>query len=249
MDSVVNKTITGESNSPVYLRTRDDLVSQIKQGVLKPHDALPSERVLAEQLSISRMTARNALAEVEKMGYAYRKDRKGWFVANQRLSYNVGNSLSFAARAIDESIDVTIDVISEQTQPADEQLANSLSIDKGVLVHSYQRVFSVDRRPVIVETESVIASLFPDLLLQDLSQPSTLLHENRYGIKGSTGYVTIRCVQISSDDRILLGKSAPPYGMEVKLVVLNSEGIPFCSGQQIWCGDLAEFTLTAVANS
>ncbi|MFT5260025.1 MAG: GntR family transcriptional regulator [Saprospiraceae bacterium] len=248
MNSAVNKTIASKDKSPVYLRTRDKLVSQIQQGDFKPHDALPSERALAEQMGISRMTARQALAEVEKAGYAYRQDRKGWFVANQRLSYDVGNTLSFAARAIDESMDVSIDVISMDSHPADERLANSLGIEAGSLVHTYQRVFNVDQRPVIVETESVIAALFPDLLQQDLSQSSTLLHENRYGVFGSTGQVTIRCAPISPRDQILLGDTAPPYGMEIKLVVSDAKGIPFCCGQQIWCGDLAEFTLTAKAS-
>ena len=229
----------------MYLRARDEIIRQIENGALKPHDALPSERALADQLGISRMTARHALGEVERSGYAYRKGRKGRFVADQRLSYDVGRTLSFAARAQREQLNVSIDVISTSTCGADELLADKLNIDQGSAVHAYQRVFNVDGRPVIVEREFVIAELFPDLLEQDLSQPSTLLHETRYGVVGSQGRVTIRCSELSSDDRVLLGPDSAPYGMDVELVVVDPKGNPFCYGRQLWCSELAEFTLLA----
>ena len=241
----VNKNITPENLAPMYLNARDKIIKQIETGNLKAHDALPSERLLAEQFGISRMTARHALGEVEKSGYAYRKGRKGRFVADQRLSYDVGRTLSFAARAQNEKLNVSIDVVSTSTCAASKFVADKLNVDEGTTIHTYQRVFKVDGRPVIVEHESVLADLFPDLLEQDLSQPSTLLHETRYGVVGSQGRVTIRCSEISPDDKALLGKDSAPYGMEVELVVLDSKGSPFCYGKQLWCSDLAEFTLLA----
>ena len=229
----------------MYLSARDEIILQIETGTLKPHSALPSERVLADQLGISRMTARHALGEVERNGYAYRKGRKGRFVADQRLSYDIGRTLSFAARAKREQLNVSIDVISTSTHSACEFLAGKLNIDQDSVVHTYQRVFKIDGKPVIVERESVLANLFPDLLSQDLSQPSTLLHETRYGVVGSQGRVTIRCSKLSVDDRTLLGKDSAPYGMDVELIVLDHKFIPFCYGRQLWCSDLAEFTLLA----
>jgi GntR family transcriptional regulator len=245
MNMTVNKNMSAENGAPMYLNAKDEIVRQIEKGALKPHDALPSERALADRLGISRMTARHALGEVERSGYAYRKGRKGRFVADQRLSYDVGTTLSFAARAQRDRLNVSIDVISTSTGGANPVLADKLNVDQGTMIHTYQRVFNVDGRPVIVERESVLAGLFPDLLEQDLSQPSTLLHEARYGVVGSQGRVTLRCREISRDDRLLLGKDAAPYGMEVELVVLNAQGDPFCYGHQWWCSDLAEFTLLA----
>ena len=240
MIATVNK-----KNTPIYLQARDSLVDKIDKGVLKPHEALPSERVLAEQLGISRMTARQALAEVEKAGYAYRKGRRGRFVADQRLSYDVGTTLSFAARALGDSVDLSIEVISTSTEEADEALANKLAVTPGSLVHVYKRVFKVNGRPVLVERESALADRFPDLLEQDLSQPSTLLHESRYGVIGSKSRVTIRCSKISPEDKKLLTKDTAPYGMEMDSVIVDSQQKPFCCGHQIWCSELAEFTLLA----
>jgi hypothetical protein len=33
--------------------------------------------------------------------------------------------------------------------------------------------------------------------------------------------------------------------MEMESVIIDAEGKPFCNGHQIWCSELAEFTLLA----
>jgi DNA-binding GntR family transcriptional regulator len=233
------------STAPIYLRTRDKLIEQINAGQLKPNDALPSERVLAEQLGISRMTARQALAELEKAGYAYKQPRKGRFVADKRLSYDIGNTLSFASRALQDSVNLTIEVIAKSTERASPHIAQKLGLEIGAQVHTYKRLFRVSGKTVLVEREWAVAQLFPDLLEQDLSQPTTLLHESRYGVIGSSGRITVRCAEISTEDRALLDADTAPYGLEMELTIFDSTDTAFCHGQQTWCSELAEFTLLA----
>ena len=239
----VNKNT--HATAPIYIRTRDKLIEQIDAGQLKPNDALPSERALAEQLSISRMTARQALAELEKVGYAYRQPRKGRFVADKRLSYDIGNTLSFASRALQNSVNLTIEVISKLTEKASPHIAQKLGLEIGAQVHTYKRLFRVSGNTVLVEQEWAVAELFPDLLEQDLSQPTTLLHESRYGVIGSSGRITVRCAEISDEDRALLDADTAPFGLEMELTIFDSTDTPFCYGQQTWCSELAEFTLLA----
>lgn len=47
--------------APLHARLRDALAIQISNGTLKPGDALPSERILQEELGVSRATVRQAL--------------------------------------------------------------------------------------------------------------------------------------------------------------------------------------------
>lgn len=243
MDASVNQKNSSKAGLPIYLHARDSLVENIENGRLKPHDALPSERLLAEQLGISRMTARQALVELERAGYAYRKGKQGRYVADRRLSHDVGTTLSFAALALSESINLTIEVLSAETVAADGALAAQLAIDPGSPVHTYRRLFRVDGRTALIERESAIAERFPDLLEQDLSQPSTLLHESRYGVIGSKGRVSIRCQKISDRDIKLFAADSPPYGLELDLIVIDTEGKPFCCSHQVWSSEMAEFTL------
>ena len=243
----MNETVNKNKGppAPIYLRARDKLVAQIDAGKLKPNDALPSERALAAQSGISRMTARQALTELEKAGYAYRRPRKGRFVADKRLSYDIGTTLSFASRALQDSVNLSIEVIAKSTEKADRQIAEKLELEIGARVHTYKRLFRVGGEAVLVEREWALAELFPDLLEQDLGQPTTLLHENRYGVIGSSGRITVRCVEIAPEDRKLLNTSTASYGLEMELIVFDSSDRPFCYGRQIWCSELAEFTLLA----
>jgi GntR family transcriptional regulator len=245
MDTTASKNKDASEHSPIYLQTKNSLVKQIENGELKPHDALPSERALAIQFNISRMTARRALVEVEKAGYAYSKDRSGRFVTAQRLSYDVGTTLSFAAHALREQVNLSIEVISTSTEEASAFLAQKLDIEAGTLVHIYSRVFKVDGQTVLIERESAIAERFPELLSQDLRQSSLSLYENHYGVTGTKGQVTIRCAKISTEQKQLFSADTAPYGLEVNMVLLDSQEKPFCYDQQTWCAEMAEFTLLA----
>ncbi|MEM6711820.1 MAG: GntR family transcriptional regulator [Pseudomonadota bacterium] len=58
---------------PRYARLAQAVVQAIDEGVLAHGRALPSERVFAEQLKISRVTVRKALASLTSAGVVVRK--------------------------------------------------------------------------------------------------------------------------------------------------------------------------------
>jgi DNA-binding GntR family transcriptional regulator len=65
---------------PQYRSMAADLRAMIESGKLRPGDALPSESALAERYSVSRGTARHALAELEGAGLVESVHGKGRFV-------------------------------------------------------------------------------------------------------------------------------------------------------------------------
>ena len=58
----VNNKLSPQSDQPLYRQIGTILTDQIERGTLAPGDPLPSERTLADDYGISRMTARQALA-------------------------------------------------------------------------------------------------------------------------------------------------------------------------------------------
>jgi DNA-binding GntR family transcriptional regulator len=66
--------------APQYQAMADDLRNLIASGRFKPGDPLPSEMALAEQYSVSRGTARHALAELEGAGLVVTVHGKGRYV-------------------------------------------------------------------------------------------------------------------------------------------------------------------------
>jgi GntR family transcriptional regulator len=68
------------NDQPAYKYIEDMLRQRIRAGVLKPHDAVPSERKLAKIYGVRLMTARHALSELEREGIVERRRGAGTFV-------------------------------------------------------------------------------------------------------------------------------------------------------------------------
>ena len=49
---------------------------------------LPAERALSERFATTRITIKEALSSLEADGLIYRAERRGWFVAPPRLTYD-----------------------------------------------------------------------------------------------------------------------------------------------------------------
>ena len=73
-----------DRNSPIpqYFQLQTWLIEQIEQGVFKPKDKIPTEEELTTMTGLARATVRQAIRNLENMGYLERKRRLGTFVLN-----------------------------------------------------------------------------------------------------------------------------------------------------------------------
>ncbi len=78
----MNIIISNSSGRPIYEQITFQLKQLILTGELKPHDMLPSMRLLAKELRISVITTKRAYENLEKDGFIYTLVGKGSFVAD-----------------------------------------------------------------------------------------------------------------------------------------------------------------------
>lgn len=78
----MNIIISNSSGRPIYEQITSQLKQLILTGELKPHDMLPSMRLLAKELRISVITTKRAYEDLEKDGFIYTLVGKGSFVAD-----------------------------------------------------------------------------------------------------------------------------------------------------------------------
>jgi len=69
-----------KSGKPVYLQLVDQVRAAVASGTLRPGEALPSIRPLAEELRVNRNTVAKAYAELESQGIIETLAGKGCFV-------------------------------------------------------------------------------------------------------------------------------------------------------------------------
>jgi GntR family transcriptional repressor for pyruvate dehydrogenase complex len=79
------KTIKRESTLEVIVQQIKD---QIKKGILKPGEKLPSERKLADQLGVSRASIREAIQALAFSGYLEVIQGKGTYILEIAIKYD-----------------------------------------------------------------------------------------------------------------------------------------------------------------
>ncbi len=76
------------NGTPVYKRIQNEIRKRIEAAELNPGDAVASERELARTHKVSLMTARHALAGLEREGIVERRRGAGTFVAAPKIHFN-----------------------------------------------------------------------------------------------------------------------------------------------------------------
>ncbi len=167
---------------PAYHQLKVQLREQIVSGVLVPGQQLPSERQLAAEHGISKMTVRQALGELVMDGLLERKQGVGTFVAQPRIRWNmVGELVTFFEHAEREGRKAASRVLDVERVPADGIVQSSLKLRKGDPVVCLKRLFTLDGDPVSVSTIHIPEAKCPDLM-EDVWhwQSMTRLFQEKY---------------------------------------------------------------------
>ncbi len=70
-------------HGPLYQQLESEIIQLICRGILKPGQALPSSRSLAESLQLNRKTVVATYEELSAQGWVETKDRSGVYVSSQ----------------------------------------------------------------------------------------------------------------------------------------------------------------------
>jgi GntR family transcriptional regulator, transcriptional repressor for pyruvate dehydrogenase complex len=134
-----------------FEETVERLGTAIRLGLLAPGARLPSERELADQLSISRSTLRQALTTLVQSGHlvALRGRAGGTFVAQEPplAQHAVGLPLSEEARAVLDyrvTIETGATVLAAERADGDDldrldRFTEQMSVGEGARFHVYRR--------------------------------------------------------------------------------------------------------------
>ncbi|QEU02887.1 UTRA domain-containing protein [Pseudomonas oryzihabitans] len=162
---------------------RQALQEQIEHRLLPPMERLPSERQLSELFATTRITLREALLQLEALGLIYREERRGWFVAPPRLSYNPLARTHFHAMVEAQGRVPATEVLAARQMLASAEICRLLELPALSSVYQIRRVRRVDGRLVLYVEHYLNAAYFPGLLEHDLQRSLTELYRDRYDIR------------------------------------------------------------------
>jgi GntR family transcriptional regulator len=227
-----------------------DLRDQIARGQLRPGDPLPSEAVLAQRYDVARMTARNALLDLERAGVALpgrprrvaHHEPLAVHIAREAGSAHGGQAPTAGAddwlgdmRAAGHDPAQRIDVLS---QLADAQLATRLKVGEGSAVVARRIIRLAGDRP-----HNLITWWFPAGVAQGtpLAGPADIIEGSVAWLEAAAGQlvhdVEVTARQPGEDETTAL---AIPPGVPVLVVWRTSRtlaGAPVVTSMAVYPAD------------
>lgn len=176
------RRVSRASQIPLYHQVANSLRERITSGAWGPGRRLPSEHDLVARYGASRITIRQALAELTHEGLILRERGRGSFVRDSTITAGPHELTSFSAEMRARGLKASSRVLSVGVVAADSATAQRLDIAEGNPVIRIERLRFGDGEPMGVQLAFLPASEFPGLENADFA--STSLYEEleqRYG--------------------------------------------------------------------
>jgi GntR family transcriptional regulator len=166
--SGINKSMP-QPQLPRYYQIEQAILEMIQNNQFKPGEQLLSEAEVAQQFQVSRITAKRALDDLVRQGWAYRQQGRGTFVAQARIK-EMSGFRSFTDDILSKGLKPSSQVLRFEQLACAEPEAVQLRVNPGDPVYILQRVRLADDQPVALETAYLPGRLFPNLSNFDLSE-------------------------------------------------------------------------------
>ncbi|GHI99166.1 HTH-type transcriptional repressor YvoA [Streptomyces olivaceus] len=214
------------SRAPRYQVIYDDLVSQIRSGVLGQAARLPGETELARQYGVSRMTVRQALDLLESEHFVVRRQGSGTFVSDHTERGRRLNRLrSFADEIADTGGRATSRTVRCETAPASAEVAAVFGTAEGDTANRFTRVRLIGGVPAALQDAWVPYSVAPSLCREPLVDDSlyrTLTE--RFGVELRHADQSMAAALLDAGQADLLGVRAGGAVLEVRRTTFGARG-------------------------
>lgn len=210
----MNLDIDRSSGVPFYIQIKNQITSNIKKGILKVGDKLPTERQLASELHISRNTISNAYNLLEQEGVLISYQGRGTFVDETAQIWKrhaiQDKVLKILDLAIDEALGSGLSA-EELLELVEDRVAEKENKMRGV-----NAIFiecNIEQAQVFSEQLNEIANLnVRPVILSELQNPDESIRE----ILKNTQFAIVTYKHLNETQSLL-----EEYNMEVMGVAIN----------------------------
>lgn len=203
---------------------KNHICKMIEEGHWQQHDKVPSENELAEEFSVSRMTARRALQELTEQGLLIRSQGAGTFVAtfkSQSSLLEIRNIADEIQNRGHKHHAIQIELIAIDVN---HEIAILLGIKESQTVYYSEVLHFENNEPIQLEQRYVNSELVPHYLQQNFAKITP--HEY-LSSEAPLTEATNEVEAIIADDEVclLLGIATHIPCLQVKRRTWSSQGV------------------------
>lgn len=218
------------------------VLGAINRGEYSPGARLPSERVLADEIGISRVTLRKALSALSDDGVIVNSPQRGWFIPRGTVGEPSSVLQSFSEMAWSRGLRPTSKVLAQQKRPATLEEAQYLKVAPASAVLELIRARGMDSTPICYDTSVMPIALAEPLLDYDLTDQSLYqalqercgiaIHHSSYSVQAKSATRELAdLLDIKVGSPILVGSE----------VAYDGSGTPVICGAAHYRGDAYVF--------
>jgi len=190
---------------PLYFQVKEYLRSQIQTGAYTTDELIPSERELAEEFEINRLTVRQAINELVQEGLLYRQRGIGTFVSAPKIEQPLMKLTNFSTDMRNRGIVPGALVVSMNIIPATKQIATQLQIEVDDQVLELVRLRTADGEPMALERSCLVYDHVRSLYGMDMENVSLYqMLESVCGLKLVKAIQTIEVAAVYPEEAGIL---------------------------------------------
>lgn len=221
--------VTPLSSVPMYSQIREIIRRQVLDGTYAPHSQVPSESQMMEAFGVSRITVRQALADLQREGLIFKVAGKGSFVAKPKAFQSLSRLQGFGEAMSPAGYETFSQVLSAKRVKAGELIARRLQVKPGSMVFEIQRLRHLNREPISVDVSYFRLPLGERLAREDLpARDIFVILENDYGMQLTHAELQIEA--ISADEtlarQLRIAEASPLLRIE-RLTYADAQPVDF----------------------
>ncbi|KAB2823697.1 GntR family transcriptional regulator [Aliivibrio finisterrensis] len=210
-----------------YLMIKDAIEEQIESGMLKSGHKLPSERVLAESFSTTRITLREALNHLALSGKVYKEERRGWFVSTDTLSFNPVTDTDFAKVCQKQKWHYAVSSISAQRVLAPKEIAETLQLPPFSYVIMQTKLWTIEGRKAAVQYQYAPEKQFSSIAMIDEDANLTEYLKVHYLCESQKNRVKVEVAPATELESSTLNISSGSMLMSITQTAINNQNISY----------------------
>jgi GntR family transcriptional regulator, phosphonate transport system regulatory protein len=221
----VNTELRHGSELPLYMRIAVELRQNVKDGVYRVGQRIPTEESLSLRFGVNRHTLRRAISMLAQEGLLRVDQGRGTFVAEAPIRYPIGERVRFNESLKAQGWEPRYQMLRIVELPAGVMVAEGLEIEMGEGVVAMERLGLADGWPIKVATSYFALRYFPDILRQlERSGSISLMFREVYGCDHLRRCTTVSAQMVAPEDARLLALALNQPVLQVEAINVDQHG-------------------------